>query len=244
MRILIVDDEAPARRRLAQLVEKIEGAEVVGEAATGRAALKEVERANPDCLLLDIRMPDMDGLECARHLAQLDTPPAIIFTTAYDQFAMKAFEARAADYLLKPIRVERLERALRNAERPNAAQQAQLAGMQQDSGARRHICARVRDSLKLVPVTSIYYFRADQKYVVVRHEDGEVLIEDPLKSLEEEFSEEFIRVHRNALAARKYLDSLEKDKDGHFHLRLRECDETLEVSRRLVPEVRKLIRNG
>ena len=243
MRILVVDDEAPARRRLVQLVERISGAEVVGEAATGRAALKGVEEHNPDCLLLDIRMPDMDGLECARHLTQLETPPAIIFTTAYDQFAMKAFEAHAADYLLKPIRQERLESALKNVQRPNAAQKAQLGELQEDAGSRRHICARVRDSLKLVPVSSIYYFRADQKYVAVRYDEGEVLIEDALKSLEEEFSEEFIRVHRNALASRRYLDSLEKDKEGHFHLRLRECDETLEVSRRLVPEVRRLIRN-
>lgn len=243
MRILVVDDEAPARRRLVQLIEKISGAEVVGEAATGRAALKGVEEHNPDCLLLDIRMPDMDGLECARHLAHLDTPPAIIFTTAYDQFAMKAFEARAVDYLLKPIRQERLEAALKNAGRPNAAQRAQLGIMHEEAGSRRHICARVRDTLKLVPVANIYYFRADQKYVVVRYDEGEVLIEDALKALEEEFSEEFIRVHRNALASRRYLDSLEKDREGHFHLRLRECDETLEVSRRLVPEVRRLIRN-
>lgn len=244
MRILIVDDEAPARQRLRALVEKIDGAEVVGEAATGRAALKEIEQHSPDCLLLDIRMPDMDGLECARHLARFDTPPAIIFTTAYDQFAMQAFEAHALDYLLKPIRPDRLLAALKHAQRPNAAQKAKLGGMQSEGGARQHICARVRDSLKLVPVSQVYYFRADQKYVVVRHSEGEVLIEDPLKALEEEFARDFIRIHRNALVARRSVDSLEKDKDGHFHLRLRECDETLEVSRRLVPEVRRVIRNA
>lgn len=243
MRVLIVDDEAPARRRLQALLERIDGVEVVGEAVNGRAALKEVEARNPDCLLLDIRMPDMDGLECARHLAQLDTPPAIIFTTAYDQFAIQAFEARAMDYLLKPIRGERLAAAISHAQRPNAAQKAELEHMHRNDDARRHICARVRDKLKLVPVDSIYYFRADQKYVSVRYDEGEVLIEDSLKALEDEFSETFIRIHRNALAARRYIDSLEKDQEGHFRLHLRECDEALEVSRRLVPEVRRVIRN-
>lgn len=243
MRVLIVDDEAPARRRLRALVEKIEGATVVAEAATGRAALKEAEQHNPDCLLLDIRMPDMDGLECARHLTRLETPPAIIFTTAYDRFAMQAFEVHAADYLLKPIRFEKLEAALKHAERPNAAQRAQLEDMHEGSEARQHICARVRDTLKLVPVNNIYYFRADQKYVAVRYDEGEVLIEDALKALEKEFSNDFVRIHRNALAARRYMDALEKDSDGHFHLRMRDCNETLEVSRRMVPEVRRVIRN-
>lgn len=240
MRILIVDDEAPARLRLRSVLQAIGGAEVVGEASNGEEALRQVVEHNPDVVLLDIRMPGMDGLECARHLASLATPPAVIFTTAYDRFAIDAFEAQATDYLVKPVRKERLEAALERARRPNAAQKAALS--KSDGQRRRQICARVRDSLRLIDVDNIYYFRADQKYVTVRHTGGEVLIEDSLKSLEEEFGDLFTRIHRNALVATGRIGALEKDANGHFHVRIREIDELLEVSRRLVPEVRKLIR--
>lgn len=242
MQILIVDDEAPARQRLRQMLEELPGVEVAGEAANGAETLKQVEALNPDVILLDIRMPGMDGLECARHLASLETPPAVIFTTAYDQFAIQAFEARAIDYLLKPVRREKLGAALDHAGRPNAAQRAALEDTHRISGQRQHICARVRDKLQLVALESVYYFRAEQKYVTVRHRDGEVLIEDPLKSLEEEFPEDFLRIHRNALVATWAIEALEKDSDGHFHVRVRDCGDTLEVSRRLVPEVRRAIR--
>lgn len=243
MRILIVDDEAPARVRLKNMLQETAGVEVVGEAANGTDTLKQVELLNPDVILLDIRMPGMDGLECARHLASLETPPAVIFTTAYDQFAIQAFEARAIDYLLKPVRREKLEAALEHAGRPNAAQRAALQDTHRVSGRRQHICARVRDKLQLIAMESVYYFRAEQKYVTVRHRGGEVLIEDPLKSLEEEFSEDFLRVHRNALVAIWAIEALEKDADGHFRVRVRDCGDTLEVSRRLVPEVRRAIRS-
>ncbi|MBW3566922.1 MAG: LytTR family DNA-binding domain-containing protein [Proteobacteria bacterium] len=244
MRILIVDDEPPARLRLRGLLQQFDDVEVVGEAGDGNAALKQVEALNPDCVLLDIRMPGMDGLECARRLAALSTPPAVVFVTAYDRFAIEAFEAQAMDYLVKPVRRERLEAAINRAQRPNAAQRAALeaAATRNALGRRRQICVRVRDSLRLVDVESIYYFRADQKYVTVRHNGGEVLIEDSLKSLEEEFPEDFVRIHRNALVAVRAIDALEKDDHGHFHVRLRGLNEKLEVSRRLVPEVRQLIR--
>lgn len=240
MRVLIVDDEAPARLRLLRVLQGMENVEVVGEAVNGEAALRQVVEHNPDLVLLDIRMPGMDGLECARHLAALATPPAVVFTTAYDRFAIDAFEAQAIDYLVKPVRRERLQAALERAQRPNAAQKAALA--RTDGSRRRQICARVRDSLRLIDIDNVYYFRADQKYVTVRHTGGEVLIEDSLKSLEEEFGDLFTRVHRNALVAVRLIDALEKDADGHFHVRIRDIDERLEVSRRLVPEVRRLIR--
>ena len=145
---------------------------------------------------------------------------------------------------MKPVRADRLRAAIEHAARPNAAQKSALAEPQRAAGARQHICARVRDSLQLVAVESIYYFRAEQKYVTVRHRDGEVLIEDSLKSLEDEFSENFLRVHRNALVAHWAIEALEKDSDGHFHIRVRETGDHLEVSRRLVPEVRRAIRQG
>lgn len=244
MRILIVDDEVPARLRLRGLLTQVPDASVAGEAGDGASALRQVEALNPDVVLLDIRMPGMDGLECARHLASLATPPAVIFTTAYDKFAIEAFEAQAMDYLVKPVRRERLEAALTRAQRPNAAQRAALgAGFPAGRSRRRQLCVRVRDSLRLIDVETVLYFRADQKYVTVRHGGGEVLIEDSLKSLEEEFQDDFVRVHRNALVAVRAIDSLEKDDGGQFYLRLRGLAERLEVSRRLVPDVRKLIRS-
>ncbi|HEX7047401.1 MAG TPA: LytTR family DNA-binding domain-containing protein [Gammaproteobacteria bacterium] len=241
MRVLIVDDEAPARLRLRGLLQQVPDVTVAGEAGDGAGALKQFDALNPDVVLLDIRMPGMDGLECARHLAGLATPPAVIFTTAYDRFAIEAFEAQAMDYLVKPVRRERLQAALERAARPNAAQRATLNG---NNAKRRQLCVRVRDNLRLIDLENVFYFRADQKYVTVRHSGGEVLIEDSLKSLEDEFAGDFVRVHRNALVAVRAIDALEKDDGGHFHIRVREIGEKLEVSRRLVPDVRKLIRSA
>ena len=122
MRILIVDDEAPARQRLQQLLEDLGGHEIVGEAANGQDALKLSSQLDPDVILLDIRMPGMDGMECARHISARENPPAVVFTTAYDQYAIEAFEARAVGYLLKPVRKERLENALSQARRLTSAE--------------------------------------------------------------------------------------------------------------------------
>lgn len=240
MKLLIVDDETPARARLRQLVMEIPGWDIGGEAANGHEALLLVERTRPDALLLDIRMPVMDGLEAARHLAELDKPPAIIFTTAYDRYAMEAFDVHATAYLMKPVRRERLQAALEHARQPNRAQLRSLG--QHLHERRRHICARVRGQLQLVPVEDVLYFRADQKYVTVRYGRGEVLIEESLKALEEEFGDLFIRIHRNALVAADRIEGLEKDGQGHAALKLRGSDEALEVSRRLVAEVRKKLR--
>ncbi|HEX7030144.1 MAG TPA: LytTR family DNA-binding domain-containing protein [Gammaproteobacteria bacterium] len=242
MHVLIVDDEAPARLRLRGLLQQIPDVTVAGEAGDGASALKQFDALNPDVVLLDIRMPGMDGLECARHLAGLATPPAVIFTTAYDRFAIEAFEAQAMDYLVKPVRRERLQAALERAGKPNAAQRTAL--LDGSNAKRRQLCVRVRDNLRLIDLENVFYFRADQKYVTVRHSGGEVLIEDSLKSLEDEFGGDFVRVHRNALVAVRAIDGLEKDEVGHFHVRMREIGERLEVSRRLVPDVRRLIRSA
>lgn len=241
MKLLIADDEALARERLRQLVDKLPDWEVVGEAGDGRGVLTLAQRENPDVVLLDIRMPGMDGLEAARHLSQFDTPPAVIFTTAYDHYAIAAFDAQAAGYLLKPVRGERLAEALAAARRPN---RAQLAALGSGLGhARRHISARMRGELKLIPVEEVLYFRADQKYVTVRHTDGEVLIEESLKSLEDEFGDRFLRVHRNALVAADAVQALERDEQGHACVRLRGCPEALEVSRRMAAEVRRRLKS-
>ncbi|MDP1708919.1 MAG: LytTR family DNA-binding domain-containing protein [Gammaproteobacteria bacterium] len=244
MKILIVDDEALARERLCGLIAELGGHEVVGEAANGRQALAQVSALLPDTILMDIRMPEMDGMEAALHLAALEGPPAIIFTTAYDDHALAAFEVNATDYLLKPIRKEHLERALGKARQIN---KVQLSAMRRGGGelrTRRYISARVRGGLQLVPVTDVVYFKADQKYVTVRYRGGEVLIEDSLKALEEEFCERFARIHRNSLVDVASIASMEKIHAGNCRVRLRGMEDTLEVSRRHVTELRRRLLAG
>lgn len=243
MKILIADDEAPARTRLRRLVEEIGGHDIVGEAANGREALLLSDQTQPDVLLLDIRMPGMDGLEAARHLAALENPPAVIFTTAYGDHALEAFTAHALDYLLKPIRKERLAETLEHARKLNRAQSAALVRAAPQL-ARSAICAHVRGALQLVSVDDIVYFLADQKYVTVRHSGGSVLIEESLKTLEAEFATAFTRIHRNALVAAAHIVGLERDDDGHVQVRLRGVTERLEVSRRYAAELRQRLVNG
>lgn len=239
MKLLIVDDESPARERLKQLVGEIDGWEAIGEAENGRECLVQCAHHEPDAVLLDIRMADIDGIEAARHLAQLDRPPAVIFTTAFGEHALEAFEAHAVDYLLKPVRRQRLQDALNHARRLTRAQLEALQNNPQTASERRHICARVRDGLKLIPIEDIVYFQADQKYVTLRHTEGEVLIEEALKALEDEFEQRFTRIHRNALVADAYIEGLEKTADGHFCIRMRGCKERLNISRRHSAAVRR-----
>ncbi len=244
MKILIVDDEALARERLCGLVAELGGHEIVGEAANGRQALAQATLLLPDTVLMDIRMPEMDGMEAALHLAALEQPPAVIFTTAYDDHALAAFEANATDYLLKPIRKEQLERALGKARQWS---RVQLSAVRREGGGlrtRRYISARARGGLQLVPVTDIVYFKADQKYVTVRYREGEVLIEDSLKVLEEEFCERFARIHRNSLVDVASISGLEKSHAGNCLVRLRGMEDTLEVSRRHVAELRRRLLAG
>lgn len=241
MKVLIVDDELPARQRLRLLVEEGVGHAVVGEAANGHEALASVQELKPDVVLLDIRMPGMSGIETARHLDELDDAPAVIFTTAYDEYAVEAFDARAIGYLLKPVRRERLTKALEHAGRLNRRALESLTG---DGGAaepRQHVCARVGHELKLIPIDEVLYFQADQKYVRVRHPQGDNLIDDSLISLEREFGDRFVRIHRSALVALAYIDALEKTTDGHTLVRLRGDDEDshLPISRRHLATVRR-----
>lgn len=241
MKILIADDEKLARERLRGLVTDLSLGAVVGEADNGEAVLQQTEQLQPDVILLDIRMPGMGGLETALHLDRLDNPPAVIFTTAYDEYALQAFEAHAVDYLLKPVRRERLSKAIKSVQRLS---QAQLVGLQEKSSqsTATHISARDHGGIKLVPVENIHYFQAGDKYITVYHTEGSVLIEEPLKSLEERLSEIFIRIHRNALVAKCLLTALEKNEQGQCLVRLRGIDDTLEVSRRHVAEIRQLLK--
>lgn len=243
MKILIADDEQPARTRLRGMLQKLNDCEVVAEAVNGKQALEASQIYQPDVILLDIRMPGMDGLEAAEHLSKLDTPPAVIFTTAYNDYALSAFKTHAVDYLLKPVRKENLQQALSAATRLNRAQLQALGETEAEHTAPTHVSARVKGNIQLIPVNTICFFLAEHKYVTVGYVDGEVLIEDSLLSLEKRFSQHFMRIHRNALISIDHIATLEKDNQGRCHVRLKDCDKVLEVSRRHLPAIRKFMRH-
>lgn len=243
-KLIIVDDEEPARERLEHLLEDVPNWDVVAGCGTGAEALALVQTLEPAALLLDIRMPGMSGIETAQHLAALESPPAVVFTTAYDEYAMEAFDAQAVGYLLKPVRLERLRQALAQAARLSASQLRQVARASAEDHARRHIAARLGDQVRLIPLREILMFRADRKYVSVVQAGGEDLIDESLKDLEEEFSESFVRVHRSVLVNAAHIESLDKEADNKYVIRLRDHAETLPVSRRQLADVKRYLRSG
>ncbi len=250
MRVLIVDDEPLARMRLARLMEEQEGCEVVAEAETGEGAIDAFNQHNPDVVLMDIRMPVMDGLEAARHLTKSDEPPAVIFCTAYNDYALEAFDANAVDYLLKPVNREKLSHALLKAQKLNRVQLSALVSNEGDNGEpateRSHISAKSSRGIELIAIDEVRYFLADHKYVTVfYHQEGElkeVLIDDPLKELEQELGQAFVRIHRNALVAVAYIRGLEKTEQG-AHIKVADVEQGPQVSRRHMPAVRKLLQS-
>jgi two-component system response regulator AlgR len=183
----------------------------------------------------------MDGIEAARHLNALEEPPAVIFATAYDEYAVNAFDAQAVGYLLKPIRKEKLAAALTRAARLTRPQLVKLAAASPNE-RRTHIAARHREGLRLIPVEEVQFFFAEQKYTTVRHLKGEDLIEDSLKALEEELGSSFVRIHRNALVSVRFLERIERNADGQYFVRLRGCEAPLQVSRRMAGELRDRFR--
>lgn len=248
MKILIVDDEKPARDRLRQLIDDFELHEVVGEAANGEEAIAMASSLQPEVVLLDIRMPGVDGIETAHHLNAMQNPPAVVFTTAYDEYAIDAFDARAIGYVLKPVRRERLGRALEHASRLTGTTLHDLAAESRLESKRNHVCSRVHGELRLIPIIDITYFSADQKYVCVHHVNGNDLIDDSLKSLEQEFAERFVRVHRGVLVAVDKIERLEKTADGKTRVLLRgddnEAANELLISRRHLATVRRRLKGG
>ncbi|NOX28195.1 MAG: response regulator transcription factor [Gammaproteobacteria bacterium] len=244
MKVLIVDDEPLARERLQRMLGELNDYQLVEVAGNGEDAIQKVEQYEPDILLLDIRMPGMDGLEVAGHLSSLEKPPAIIFTTAYDEHALAAFETQAMAYLLKPIKQTQLAQALARAHSLNKAQ-LQSLNKDNDSLPRRrsHISATNAGHIDLIALDDILYFQADQKYITVCHLDGSVLIEDSLKKLEEEFGDSLLRIHRNALVSVKYVRGMERGAEGRQYLTLKHCDEHLLISRRHLANVRKMLKS-
>jgi two-component system, LytTR family, response regulator AlgR len=239
LRVVIVDDEAPARRRLRDLLADCAATlplDIAGEAASGEEALALAAAARADVVLLDIRMPGMDGIETAQHLRRLENPPAVIFTTAYDAYAVKAFELHAIDYLLKPIRAARLLEALTVARPAAATKAAALAEVRRTP--RTALSASERGRVHLIPVASILYLKAELKYVTVRTREREYLVEESLTRLEEEFGERFVRTHRSCLVARAAIRGFERGAgdgggaEGQWEVLLNGCDERIAVSRR------------
>lgn len=247
MDILIVDDEKLARERLVRMIGRLEDCRVVGEAISGRDALKKIESLKPEIVLLDIRMPDMDGLEAAHHIMQMDEPPAVIFCTAYNQHALEAFQAEAVGYLLKPVRADLLEAALHKARKLTKIQMASLRQSAEPSAAnttagRKHISAKTRHGLELVPIEEVRCFVADHKYVTAYHAQGEILIDDTLKDLEDEFGDRFVRIHRNSLVSLHHIEGMEKMPMGQFAVKLKGVAVKPLISRRHVTDLRKRLR--
>lgn len=243
MKLLLVDDEPLARSRLRQLLEDLgnPALTITGEAANGREAVQLASMTQPDVVLLDISMPDMNGIECARHLNRLPQPPAIIFTTAYDQYALQAFDLNAIDYLLKPIRLDRLQQALSKA-RPLAATSLAASARQLNS-QRQHLAVHERDKVLLVPLDDVLYLRAELKYVTVKTREHEYLLEESLTQLEQEFAQTFVRIHRNCLVNRRAIAGFERHADeegGNWVVVLNGLAEKLPISRRQQHVVREL----
>ena len=252
MRIFIVDDEAPARERLRTLLHDIFEQcphEVVGEAENPQAALDGIAALTPDTVLLDVQMPGMTGLELATHIAKLPHQPVIVFITAHEQYALNAFDVDAVDYLLKPVRATRLVEALQRAGRSQAGRRETAPS----PAKRQYFSVLERGRLLLVPVRDVLYLKAELKYVTLHTHERNYLIEDPLVSVEEEMSEVFVRVHRNALVARAAIAGFERGSQSveqggservqeSWEVIIKGSDERLPVSRRQWPVLKALVR--
>jgi two-component system response regulator AlgR len=245
LRVVIVDDEQPARNRLRELLDdcrpELELA-VAGEAENGIEGLELVPAADADLALVDIHMPGMSGIEFARHLQVLERPPAVIFVTAYDQYAVQAFEVNAVDYLLKPVRAARLLLALKKAANGARVERSVLERI--DPDPRRFLSVAERGRVTLVPVTEVIYLKAEQKYVTIRTREREHLLEESLAQLEQEFAGIFVRIHRNCLVARRLIRGFERgvetEGEAGWSVVLEGREERLPVSRRQWGQVKAL----
>lgn len=232
--ILIIDDEQPARDRLRRLVNAIPDYSVAGEAANGAEALERIRELGPDVLLLDISMPGMDGMSLARVLQEGGASPAVIFCTAYQDQALKAFEVEAVDYVVKPVRAERLEKALEKAGR--------YLGSGDETAEDPHFLrSTVGGKVVLTPISRVVCLLAEDKYTTVIHEKGTTVVDESLTELENCYPSYFFRVHRNALVSRKHLRGLERTPEGHTQVLLSGTERKPEVSRRNVSALRKLL---
>jgi two-component system response regulator AlgR len=251
LRVFIADDEAPARARLKELLADVRGeiaTSVAGEAASGLEVIDRLPGSGAQVLLLDIQMPGMGGIEVARHLGRLESGPAIVFVTAHDRHAVQAFELNALDYLMKPVRAERLAAALKKARATGPAPRERLegAGTLAKAGPREFFSVSERHRIALIAVAEVLYLKAELKYVTLRTRAGEHLIEEPLVNIEREFADRFVRVHRNCLVARAAIRGFERSagqagEEPHWSVVLEGIGERLPVSRRQWPVVKSAL---
>lgn len=240
MKCLIVDDESLARTRLKAILSDVSKDFNIIESDNGQDALNKCNDYAPEVVFLDIRMPGMSGMEVAQHLTAFKNPPAVVFTTAYNEFALEAFDANAIDYLLKPIRRDRLKIALKKL-RPMDPEKYTSLPLDEP---RQNFALTEKGRIRLVPLEDVIYFRADSKLVRLRTIDGEHVISEVLNSLEDELDDKFLRVHRNALVSKMHIDALTKDEAiGKWLVHFKTVADTLEVSRRQTTRVRKWLRN-
>jgi two-component system, LytTR family, response regulator AlgR len=241
LRVLVVDDEALARSRLRTLLAECSApaAACAAEASNAAQAMELLMRHPYEAVLLDIHMPGADGLGLARALRSLAQPPAVVFVTAHAEHAVAAFELDAVDYLTKPVRLERLQAALQKVERL-----LQARGTPAASGADA-LLIHDRGRTERVPLTEVLYFKAELKYITVRTAARSYILDASLSELEERHAPEFLRVHRNALVARRALRALERHEDAEegegWAVRLTGIEELLAVSRRQLAAVREAL---
>lgn len=242
--VVIVDDEAPARERLARLVDQLIGYKTIAAFNDGLEAVAQIEALQPDLALLDIAMPGISGIEVAKHLSGFNNAPAIIFCTAYDQYAIQAFESGAVGYLMKPVRLEKLDQALASASRLSKLQLSQLPeNPQQEIAGQSAETLKVKSQrgVQLIPLGEVVCFVADGKYVMAKHLKGESLLEESLNQLEQQFGEAFVRCHRSALVRISSIQKLEKSSDGSAFLTLLDHDEKVPVSRRHAQQIKEIL---
>ncbi|MDG1818673.1 MAG: LytTR family DNA-binding domain-containing protein [Porticoccaceae bacterium] len=235
VKVLIVDDEPLARIRLQHHLKRMSDVYIAGQASNGLEAVQLVLKCSPDIVLMDIRMPDMDGLEAAKVIARMSLPPAVIFCTAFDDFALRAFDAQACAYLLKPVKFDELVSAIERAARQTRAQIEHRPKSQ-----RRHLCSRTHQGIDLIPIKKILLLQAEQKYVTAYLANSEAVLSDTLKEIEEEFSDLFVRIHRSALVARDAIEGL-LFVDGHLSVSVRDISIKPVVSRRMESRLRQLL---
>jgi two-component system response regulator AlgR len=237
IRVLIVDDEAPARARLHRLLERTQQVEVCGEASSGIEALELVDKTRPQLLLLDIRMPEMDGMTLAKKLEEQPNPPLVIFTTAYSDHALEAFGVEAVDYLLKPIRFEHLQQSLQRVQKRIELHSNVLEKSPQ------FLRTTLQGKAELIAINDVLLLQAEQKYVVAYTHDRELIIDASLKQIESRYHNIFVRIHRNALVPVEQLIGVEKDHEGRLFALINGLDKKPEISRRHQVEARKVIKD-
>lgn len=246
LRVLILDDEAPARARMRDLLADVAAQEptrLVGMAANGAEALRMLDNEQVDLVFADVRMPVMDGVEFARQASLRPAAPGVIFTTAYDEYAVTAFDVAAVDYLLKPVRASRLAEALAKFRKSRVAEGASEAA---ESGERRNFSVTERGRILLVPVDEVRFLRAELKYVTAHTQDRDYVLDESLVQLEEEFGERFLRIHRNCLVAREAVLGVERqggtEGDPHWAVMLAGVADPLSISRRQWPLVKAALK--